>query len=294
MLLDLSASMSPNMKGAIEQLLVLVLFCKQVGIPFEVYGFTDNHYSAASLPKSTYIQYTPDLKNEGFSLRQYFTSSMKMNEFNAMLEHMMLLRDQSYMPITDKLGSTPLIEATYCAHYLFENFKNKHNLQIVNLITLTDGDATSAPSVINKVKTGKEKKILGESLVKNAEIILRDNKYQITWSSLDYNTKKTSDFFLKTLKERFDCNVIGFYITHEIEGISEEYNEQKFNADGIIKITNEAYDAFFLIKGGKSLEIENKKIDGIAKSEIESSLREFYRNIKNSRKLLNTFIDLIS
>ena len=41
LLLDRSGSMSRNMAGSIEQILVLTMFCRKVNIPFVVYGFGD-------------------------------------------------------------------------------------------------------------------------------------------------------------------------------------------------------------------------------------------------------------
>ncbi len=42
LLLDRSGSMAPSMSGAIEQIIVLTMFCKRVNIPFVVYGFGNN------------------------------------------------------------------------------------------------------------------------------------------------------------------------------------------------------------------------------------------------------------
>ena len=44
MFVDWSGSMSANMKGTIEQMMILVMFCKRVNIPFEVYAFSDSYY----------------------------------------------------------------------------------------------------------------------------------------------------------------------------------------------------------------------------------------------------------
>ena len=40
MVLDWSGSMCDNLKGTIEQLLQLVMFCRRTKIPFEVFAFT--------------------------------------------------------------------------------------------------------------------------------------------------------------------------------------------------------------------------------------------------------------
>ena len=41
MFIDWSGSMSANMAGTVEQMMILVMFCKKVNIPFDVYAFTD-------------------------------------------------------------------------------------------------------------------------------------------------------------------------------------------------------------------------------------------------------------
>ncbi len=56
MFIDWSGSMSNNMKGTIEQLMTLILFCRKVQIPFEVYAFADNYYRKKS---GGYEDYTP-------------------------------------------------------------------------------------------------------------------------------------------------------------------------------------------------------------------------------------------
>jgi len=45
MVVDMSSSMQTNMKGTIEQVINMALFCRKVNIPFEVYGFIDNNYA---------------------------------------------------------------------------------------------------------------------------------------------------------------------------------------------------------------------------------------------------------
>ena len=42
LLLDYSGSMSDNMAGSIEQILVLSMFCRKVNIPFHVYAFSND------------------------------------------------------------------------------------------------------------------------------------------------------------------------------------------------------------------------------------------------------------
>ncbi len=39
----LSGSMSDHMENTVKQLINLVMFCKKVNIPYEVYAFTSEH-----------------------------------------------------------------------------------------------------------------------------------------------------------------------------------------------------------------------------------------------------------
>lgn len=78
LILDWSGSMSENIPGVIDQTLNLILFCKQVNIPFEVYAFSDvatphviNSISRVSLPTSVHAEFdkltaTPHYTNKTF------------------------------------------------------------------------------------------------------------------------------------------------------------------------------------------------------------------------------------
>ena len=63
-LLDWSGSMNNIMQSTIGQLLILTDFCRKVGVPFEVYAFTNTPYTkAAKVPHygtPEYDQYWKD------------------------------------------------------------------------------------------------------------------------------------------------------------------------------------------------------------------------------------------
>jgi len=81
MFFDMSGSMTPQMSGAIEQILVLVEFCRKVNIPFEVYGFTNletgdqykaNSYAHKLDQRQPYVEGDVHVRDQHFKLRQYF------------------------------------------------------------------------------------------------------------------------------------------------------------------------------------------------------------------------------
>jgi hypothetical protein len=151
MFLDCSGSMSSNFTGAIEQILNLVMFCRKISIPFEVYGFND-HYQSDGDASDAFEKTNECVTFYGnFQLRQYFHSSMRQNEFNDACLNMMALanayryqgsyRQEDYskygqctIPREENLGGTPLDEAVISSIYLVQDMKKKHALDICNVI----------------------------------------------------------------------------------------------------------------------------------------------------------------
>ena len=85
LLLDCSGSMSDNMAGSIEQILVLSMFCRKVNIPFEVYAFS----TAWKEKSSEFIPMSPKkaghiVVDNKFALLNLFSSRMTNNEFRKM------------------------------------------------------------------------------------------------------------------------------------------------------------------------------------------------------------------
>ena len=84
MFIDWSGSMSSELFNTMKQVLNLVMFCKKVNIPFEVYAFT-NCYPPT---QNTYHEYAYEKKEgvalieETFSLMNLFTSKVKNKDLD--------------------------------------------------------------------------------------------------------------------------------------------------------------------------------------------------------------------
>jgi hypothetical protein len=98
-MLDMSGSMMGSYRGAMDQLISLAMFCRRVGIPHRLYGFTqcahrftqeNNNRSAVKKAKLRSIMTRmndksfvfPDL---GFDLVEFFHEKMSLKEFNTMV-----------------------------------------------------------------------------------------------------------------------------------------------------------------------------------------------------------------
>ena len=165
LLLDRSGSMSRNMAGSIEQILVLTMFCRKVNIPFVVYGFGDSadgrmfDYPKQEIKKG----FTPDVNEfawETVFLREYLNSKMSNMEFNNSVRNMIALRDSYSVesrgrygigrPHNEHLGNTPLIQAVVALEPITQQFRKVNNLDLINLVIVHDGDADNSNTVMQE------------------------------------------------------------------------------------------------------------------------------------------------
>lgn len=143
MLIDYSGSMNRVLPSVIRQLLALTMFCKRVGIPFEVYSFTS---AAGEMLRDNRIQVrecSPSVTHVNGSecaLIQLFSDKMSKRDYEEAFKAMFW---QSVNPLLqqgyESLGSTPLDEALMALHHKIADFRKRNVVEKMNLITLTDG-----------------------------------------------------------------------------------------------------------------------------------------------------------
>lgn len=153
MLIDYSGSMYGMLPGVIRQTLTLLMFCKRVGIPFEVYAFTsmgtDSIWQPIKEAKRKAASSITRFNDEDLALLELFTSSMSKRDYD---EAFRMMFWQSVNGVNryactsgfEALGNTPLNEALIACNYLIDDFRAKHRVQKMNFVTLTDGDSNSA------------------------------------------------------------------------------------------------------------------------------------------------------
>lgn len=121
MFVDCSSSMSDIFPNVIDHMRTLALFCKRVGIPFVAYGF-QNGYNRAS-----------ELSGSRFELVEFVNSTMRRSEIIGRAAE---LRNKSLH------SSTPLTDTIHYAKTIALDFRNKHGIDVLNVIFLTDGECT--------------------------------------------------------------------------------------------------------------------------------------------------------
>ena len=329
MFIDWSGSMSSNMAGTVEQMMILVMFCKKVNIPFDVYAFTDRIWRSDNesiidcTDSKDKWEYQPGdfCEQDHFNLMQLFSSKMSNIEFNKACWNAINIRDHyNYknnwhynggqlpsIPGQYCLGGTPLNAAIVASHELVRRFKRDHNVQIVNTVFLTDGDSSQAGYYLDS--EGKE-----QHIGRNDQLTVRDipSKSEVTrsktlgWSA---SHRATTEMLFNSLRKATGANIIGFFLVNRLDRTKASYYStdnksfenmmDSWRKEKCIVAEIDGYDNLYIIKDGSDLQIDERseldKVDaGSKKSAIRTAFRKMNRKKLRNRVVLNKFIEQVA
>jgi len=319
-LLDWSGSMGNEILATVKQVMNLTAFCKKVQIPFEVYAFTNDWVMAkrAMDPQANINEYgypglkknTVYLHGEYFHLMNFVSSRSNAREYERMCKN--LFREAScyrnYTGYQSTIGvglsGTPLNEAVVMMNYIIPQFKQKNDLQKVNLCILSDGDSCAAAYGHEIYNDHKDEYHTVPRRIDWYQV-LRDNKTGRTYEQFD--NENTTNIFIQQLKDRNPgVNVLGFRILPgsalasfigkyaSYEGYSAVQKQWKKEKSAVIS-NPKAFTALYAISS-KSLE-ENTEFnvdEGASKGQITKAFKKMLGNKSTNKKLLNSFIQYVS
>tara|TARA_B100000530_G_scaffold336612_1_gene291901 strand:- start:797 stop:3157 length:2361 start_codon:yes stop_codon:yes gene_type:complete len=315
MFVDWSGSMSPNMSGTIDQVINLVLFCKKVGIPFDVYAFSDStsryvngeiERPGSVLDKDALRDSDLDFRRNHFRLIQLATSKGKANSFNDQLAMLFILRNaMGYGCATDglsysvprhyNLGGTPLAEAMLSAIPVTTRFREENGLQIVNVVFLTDGE-------------GYDLQTVGGHYARGKNVIFRDSITRREY------TGEQSASILNILRNRTGANVVNFYISDyrangfkrdysrasgDYAGEAEAWKTAKAEGGVVIADTNAGWDELYLMTGGDTLETRQDEglgdqMVGAKKAQLRRAFGKAATGKLRCRTILRRFTEMVA
>jgi len=208
--IDYSGSMGGTIGRVITQTLQLVAFCKAVEIPFEVYGFTSRYLGDS--PRSCVLPgYNLDFSDT--IIFQLLHSRMKRPDFEtACRELKVQTRHNGYSGGAfnseyEVMNGTPLNETIIVAHEIVRRFRATHNVQKMNTIFLTDGDACSIK--FHKNKIGEEYEHEDKYPWNTVKILpVFGIKIPIT------NNRDLYADLINNLKKTCDTTAIGFFVSN--------------------------------------------------------------------------------
>tara|TARA_Y100000817_G_scaffold71460_1_gene54639 strand:- start:519 stop:2696 length:2178 start_codon:yes stop_codon:yes gene_type:complete len=330
MVLDWSGSMYENLVGTLSQLYNLVWFCRRTQIPFKVFAFSD-HYKRVGWHREqpTPVEYG-EIEYQKFNLLEFFSSDMSGDEENRMMHYLWMIAnrwvyrdyDTKGFPIEPSkdytLGGTPLDDTILAMTHILPKFKMDTGVQKVNTIFLTDG-ASNRNTLIRDYDMVNERDVMLPLRSRDHETIITNPKNNKTYSMGKGWKGDVTNELLRILKDSVDgMNLIGFFIAgsgktgridkrtiaHEL-GISYYDDEmkdilKKVNKEKYLAVAGDTtgYDEYYLLQGGRNLEVENDSLDdelvGASKAKLKSAFGKMSKGKVQSRTLLNRFVKLVA
>ena len=306
MFVDWSGSMGYHIKNTMKQLISLVMFCKKVGIPYEVFAFASSGFKINKSQRKT-----DELIMSQFQLFNIFSSRMNAAEFSYAGAAMTFLGNfPSYSPSWFSMGSTPLNEAILTAFDFIPQFQKKYKLQMVNTVFLTDGEGDSLGGSYDEIGNYRPFRdyTRGYSDNRKTSLIIRDpiTKHQEVVENT-YSGKHQTAALIKLLKLRTKCNVLGFYLLsnrefngyvhhHLPKGSNIDDKKLEFRKNKSVVITSAGFDEYYLLKSDhKSVLDEEFEVRENASTRVLANAFAKYTGGRvANRTVLNRLIGMIT
>ena len=327
-ILDWSGSMAEVILDTIKQLYNLILFCKKVGIPFDVYAFT-NEWNRSRIDYETGHVYPQKCEekykkeeyvlriDDDFSLLHLFTNNTNKAVFEHQLRNVYRLANcfgrrydptryvRYTFPWKLALSGTPLNETILCLHDIIPQFQKKNGVEKVQCVMLTDGEAQQIPYHVEVQRRWDDEPHLGCRNINARLCSLRDRKlgrvYNFGWSFYEF-----TDTLLKNLKDNFpSTNFIGFRVLEkrdtrtfiqrytsatEYETVMNEYKKTK-----TFTLKNSAFDSYFGISGSSLNEdFDFDVAEDATKAQIKRAFAKSLKVKKLNKKILSEFVELVA
>ena len=301
MLVDYSGSMYNVINDVIRQTLALIMFCKRVNIPFEVYSFTTGRGEREDrLAKKFRLSGKAQFACEGLGLNQMLSSSMSKREYDEATK-MFFWRSVTYSVYgaTEALGSTPLNEALMAMQYVISDFRKKYNVEKLNFIALTDG-ASNGPVIYNSH---------GGPVSHTDKVVVEVNGKYVEVSTDRYSKKRkvTTENLLAAISDR-GVKTVNFFVCQkrEARGVlnrsgftwmeSKEKTLEMFSKGLLVLDKNNGYDRRFIIPN-TSLKDDTVDLNFNEDASTKAIAKAFAKSSgskKSSRILTQKFSEIIA
>jgi hypothetical protein len=304
-LLDWSGSMSSVIDQTIDQVVNLAMFCRRAQIPFSVLSFSTS-YKSGNYPfgYESPIGADNELNPNGrFALLEFFNHKMSNTDFNSMIYNLKMFRDSISM------GSTPLNESLiYLNDTFIPEFKQKHNVEKLTFITLTDGAGDGMGPY-----GGSSKYLRDEHGGKTLNNYITNPLTKKNYAISPYESASLTTALLSMIKDNHKTTNIGFFLCNSgwgsVHSAVRSLTQQDVDVRVVERISKEMKEKGFgsLKAGGRddtfivplqSTRIQDKTLDDIKTTTSAASIAKQFGKVMNksktSRILLNKFIDYIA
>jgi len=324
-LLDWSGSMQREILATVKQLLNLTAFCKKVQIPFEVYAFT-NEFSAVRRAKEGKTEYISNeeyyqlmnckegeifLQKGMFHLMNFVSSRSNSKDYerqclNLYREAYAYCYHVAY-PTTlgCTLSGTPLNEGIVMLNYIIPQFKKQNDLQKVQCVVLTDGEACQS-SYGRKYYNDHTDEYYVRPRRLDYNTVLRDRSTGRVYCGGDGWGEMTNTFIQQLRDRNTGVNVLGFRImggsglssfvgTYASLAHYDQVQKQWKKEKSAVIPFPKSYTALYAISNNAiDDDVEFEVESGAKKSEISKAFKKMLKSKSTNKKLLNSFIEYVA
>lgn len=247
MVLDLSGSMSCTFYDAAKAVVLMAQFCRQISVPFRVYGFTD--YVRENSKDETSNDWELMIDRD-LVLLELFNESMSIKDFKFMAGHLLYSAHthqfyykmgkgktynqrivdiyenvgRKYAGLTCKpyyakvfsLGGTPLDDSIQALIPVVNEFRKAHRLDVMNTIFMTDGCSNG-----HSFATSNDNGYLCKEQTRNAyprgrRKLLATVTNEYTKETIRYSRAAQgaipTNVMLRMFKQATGSNVLGYFV----------------------------------------------------------------------------------
>ena len=316
--IDWSGSMTHVLLDTIKQTFNLVWFCRKAGIPFRVLAFQDVYFRAHSDDGYARFKAGDLYINDSFKMLELLSSQQNAKSLDESMKVIFMqvfamggYRVNSCQKYT--LGGTPLAEAIMCTRQLVDKMKKVENVQKVNVVCLTDGEANpmSYISEEDRWNDGNIEKVTRSIAHACASVFfLRDKKTGYT-RKIDTHPYCTTKEIVSFFREITDYNWIGIRLCskgdltrtlryNDVQGIDYNVLDKTWKKERYFSISNACgfSEQIYMPDrniGESSEEIEVKAKGEVAtKAELQRAFKKHMGSKMTNKTILNAFIENIA
>ena len=303
MLVDWSGSMSDKIIETVKQTIMLAEFCRRVNVPFRVAAFSST--GAEYLRNKERAEYVKgDLEPlYGTCLVEYLSSDLKKADFDKAATIFFDGAIGSTYDRTsyrcsghkfDSLGSTPLDEGIMIASERMMQMRAAGKCEIMNLIVLTDGEASS-----NMFVSSDWGKTNQGATITDPISGLRFNT-QNNWNTVRQSTKMALDVLRARVGQ---VNIVGIYLASNKRDYTDFFHSQR-DLDGaaqwdpkqrLYPVDLDGYEKYFIfVTNAKPVKGLDYVTADDSKAKVRNALIREGKDRKDRKTFLNQLFDMVA
>lgn len=322
-LLDWSGSMSRIMRSTIGQLFILTDFCRKVGVPFEVYGFSNVPWNPEPIGEKNEVKTPPPPPlhlDSTVTLFNFFSSKMNKIEYESMKSALWNWESMSQWDCRFRLNSTPTTGSLYHISSAVAEFQANTRVQITHTVVLTDGEPTdgfefslgrwaavqglNADALFRDTEVGRKLAVVMHDPQTGASYDVKRvyNSQNGTW--YEYGNVRTAEGSTQQRSLHFSIDILRRRTGSKIHWIGlargkrmrpEDYRmcpakNHNWKRDGFVRGNVMGWNSAIIVNADRFLRQANGDLDSTT-SEVAKEAKLRMNSARSKREILNAFVD---